>query len=651
MQCVRLAFKIYVIKIKMSVGPVSNFLSTENLNQAFTIIDNEVKKQTNGISIAGIPKYKNSFPKMANIIYDKCIASKEPASLTALNTRLIQNSIPTFLKNLAKDGYIKPASGAAIPNSAPENYQPAPKMAPSQNITIYSKSLIPGINAIPPFDIKEDVATMMSATGDTMYQNVSELESREKSDPMLYLNQFNQQREQDIIMSAPANRSPSDNIFSMNELKYTNPTNSPIITPTQMAYMDNLVERKVKEIENDVVADNKIPYVDSALANKMALDMQKLQRDTQPKYIEKVHYITVNSADREWDILAENRYQFQVKFNQKYDPANRQPGTQITQIFRNILSVELVMAILPLETNIETFDTRLYFNVSKYPYLLLKIDELDRVFNGTNNDTEGAFSMLIYDKTFFTEVLSSPYVAAPASGGIVNSTPALSFANEFKRGYIKYQPVYFEKKKFYNNPLASLNRMSIHLTDHRGYDFNGQSDVLTITNGSSGITSSNIAISPTSYEISSNYGFPYFDPASTSYNNMIRINTTSHFSNRLFRIGDRILIRNHTRDSPGANVLPFTTFINREEGHTIINLDVQTDTAIGNKSFISNIYIAPPYTYDPASNTIVNYYSMSSIGTSNAGGVLLNSDLQCNLMFRIITRDVDTPVMTLPINA
>ena len=28
----------------MSVGPVSNFLSTENLNQAFTIIDNEVKK-------------------------------------------------------------------------------------------------------------------------------------------------------------------------------------------------------------------------------------------------------------------------------------------------------------------------------------------------------------------------------------------------------------------------------------------------------------------------------------------------------------------------------------------------------------------------------------------------------------------------------
>ena len=637
----------------MSVINISNFLSTENLNQAFTIIDTELKKQTNGISIASIAKYKNSFPKMASIIYEKCTANKETPSLQTLNTRLIQNSIPTFLKNLAKDGYIKPTTGAANPNSAPETYLPAPKVAPTQNNTIYSKSLIPGINAIPPFDLKEDVATLMSATGDTMYQNVRELESRDKSDPMQYLNQFNTQREQDIIMSTPVVKPPTDNIFSMNDLKFTsNPTTSPIITPSQTAYMEGLVERKVKEIESDMVADNKIPYVDSALANKIAVEMQKLQRDSQPKYIEKVHYITVNSADREWDIKAENRYQFQVKFNQKYDPNNRQSGTQITQIFRNILSVELVMAILPLETNIETFDTRLYFNVSKYPYLLLKIDELDRVFNGTNNDTEGAFSMLIYDKTFFTEVLSSPYVANPGVGstGIVNSTPALSFANEFRRGYIKYQPVYFEKKKFYNNPLASLNRMSIHLTDHRGYDFNGQSDVLNIAD----ISVVDITNTPTQYEISSSFGFPFKNPSSTTSNSMIKINTgTIHFSNRLFRIGDRIVIRNHTRTGTGAdvNLSAFTNFINREEGHIIVNLDVEDDSASGNKSYISNMYIAPPYTYNPIVNDITGYYNLGLIGTTNTGGVLINSDLQCNLMFRIITREGDTSLVTQPINS
>ena len=237
----------------MSVGNISNFLTTENLNQAFTIIDTELRKQTNGISIASIPKYKNSFPKMANMIYEKCTANKEAPSLQTLNTRLIQNSIPTFLKNLAKDGYIKTSTGAANPNSAPDNYLPAPKLAQTQNKTIYSKSLIPGINTIPPFDLKEDVATLMSATGDTMYQNVRELESRDKSDPMQYLNQFNTQREQDIIMSTPIVNPPTANIFSMNDLKFTgNPTTSPIITPSQTEYMDKLVERKVNEIERDI---------------------------------------------------------------------------------------------------------------------------------------------------------------------------------------------------------------------------------------------------------------------------------------------------------------------------------------------------------------------------------------------------------------
>jgi hypothetical protein len=646
----------------MSVGPLSNFLSTENLNQTFSIIEREVLTRTNGISISSIPKYKNSFPKMANIIYEKCQASKEAPSITELNGRLVQNSIATYIKNLAKDGYINTGITGTSPNSNVNNYLPAPKIAPSQNNTVYSKSLIPGVNQIPQFELKgrtasnnnnmntrndlsEDVNILMSATGDTMYQNVRDLESRDKVDPMLYLNQFSQQREQDIFMSAPVQKQASDNILSMNELKFFNPVNSPIITPSQMSYMENLVDKKVKQIEEDVVADNKIPYVDTALANRMAVEMQKIQRETQPKYIEKVHYITVNSADREWDILAENRYQFQVKFNQKYDPNNRQPGTQITQIFRNILSVELVMAIMPLETYIEPFDTRLYFNISKYPYLLLKIDELDNVFRGTNSENDGAFSMLIYDKTFFTEVLSSGYAVNPSatSNGIVNSYPPVSFSNEFKRGYIKYQPVYFEKKKFYNNPLASLSRMSIHITDHRGYDFNGQSDVLTInTIEFTGVLS---GLTTTDYEIDPQFGFPYTNFSGTK---MIEITPTSNVSNRLFRIGDRLLIRNHTRTGDTAG---FTSFINREEGHVIVNLSKEIDTATGNKSFVPKLYISPPGTMNSTNGGITGYYDDTNSGATSTGGVLLNSDLQCNLMFRIITRDVDTPLLTKPINA
>jgi hypothetical protein len=191
--------------------------------------------------------------------------------------------------------------------------------------------------------------------------------------------------------------------------------------------------------------------------------------------------------------------------------------------------------------------------------------------------------------------------------------------------------------------------MSIHLTDHRGYDFNGQNDVLTINT----ITASNIALNTTNYEILPNYGFPFTNPGTTN-NFMVKINTTDYFSNRLFRIGDKILIRNASFTG-GTNSAAFNSFLNSEEGHTIINLDVQTDTATGNKSYIKNLYIAPPGYYNPTgAGSVVGYYDISNagvIGTQETGGVLLNSDLQCNLMFRIITRDADTSIVTQPINA
>ena len=65
---------------------------------------------------------------------------------------------------------------------------------------------------------------------------------------------------------------------------------------------------------------------------------------------------------------------------------------------------------------------------------------------------------------------------------IVNSTPKQGFASEYNRGFMKFNPAYFEKKKFYNNPLASLSSMTISITDPRGNFINTQKDVLVISN-------------------------------------------------------------------------------------------------------------------------------------------------------------------------
>jgi hypothetical protein len=185
--------------------------------------------------------------------------------------------------------------------------------------------------------------------------------------------------------------------------------------------------------------------------------------------------------------------------------------------------------------------------------------------------------------------------------------------------------------------------MTIHLTDHRGYNFNTQSDVLNIT----GITMTDTLdlLTVTDYEINPQSGFPFTDIADTA---MIRIETVQYFSNRVFRIGDRILIRGHTRGA-ATNSVAFTDFINRVDGHIIVNLDVQEDAATENKSYMQNIYIAPPGTFNVTTGVVDNYIA-TDLGTTTAGGVLINSDLQCNIFFRIITRSVDTLASTMPLN-
>uniref|UniRef100_A0A6C0F0W5 Uncharacterized protein n=1 Tax=viral metagenome TaxID=1070528 RepID=A0A6C0F0W5_9ZZZZ len=407
-------------------------------------------------------------------------------------------------------------------------------------------------------------------------------------------------------------------------------------------YMDRIEERIVNN--NDAQPNN----ISGSELTKMQDSLIKLQRETQPKYIEKVHYINVNSVDRLWEKNAESRYNFKVQFNQN----STFDGAGISQLYKNIVSVELVSAIMPMDSSIIPFDTRLYCGIMKYPYLLLRIDELDSVFRGTNNWADRAFSTLLFDKVFFTNILSNEYITGTStSNSVVNSTPKNGFATEYIRGFMKFNPAYFEKKKFYNNPLASLNRMTISITDPRGNFINSQSDVLQLSNIA---FSSNLAIiNNNTIEITASDSFPYSTQGDFK---MVKITTTTFFSNRLFRIGDRIIIRNFTMASnPATDNSSFVSFITRPEGHTVINLDKEINggTTGDNRGFIQTLYISPPGVMDPINFTVLpdSYYDETSLDFTGATwGTLINIDLQTHLLFRIVTRDPDTSGTLKPIN-
>ena len=51
----------------------------------------------------------------------------------------------------------------------------------------------------------------------------------------------------------------------------------------------------------------------------------------------------------------------------------------------------------------------------KYPYLLLSINELTGVFNGTNINNDKAFTTLVFDKFHNSEILSSDMITGNVS--------------------------------------------------------------------------------------------------------------------------------------------------------------------------------------------------------------------------------------------
>ncbi len=580
-------------------------------------------------------------------------------------------------------------TGAGIRgDGSPESYIPQPVLAPQQvqqppitpthaqqfqrigdTMLPTNKSTVQNIDfTIQPFNINEDLtdSLMGNETQDTpLYQNIENLQKMQGMNPMHMLEDYTKQRNiqaqqyidlekrQNITALQTTNQailnpsSQNNMVFSRNNTDAQTKIDQTQVDPMALLKFNNdMTDRYIERMEERIVNDNDVQVISPELVAENQGKLVKVQRDTQPKYIEKVHYININSVDRNWvDNVTETRYNFQVKFNQNQE---YQGSATISNMYRNIVSVELVSAVMPMDAYIDPFDTRIYMGLSRYPYLLLRIEELDNVFKGTNNWVDKAFSTMIFDKVFYTNTLSSDYISGYSGfTSIVQSTPRQGFAGEYLRGFMKYNPAYFEKKKFYNNPLANLNRMSINITDPRGNFVNVQKDILDIT--AIAFTGNVAAVNGT--ELLPTYAWPRSTQSSYSY---VKITTTTYFSNRLFRIGDRIIIKNFA-GATGTNGSRFTSFINRDEGHVIINLAVETSnaTAATNRGFINEIYIAPPGDMDSTNNTVdpATYYDNNvTFGTVTNYGRLIDVDMQTQLLFRIVTRDPDTSGTLNPIN-
>ena len=149
---------------------------------------------------------------------------------------------------------------------------------------------------------------------------------------------------------------------------------------------------------------------------------------------EVVHYVAIDSRDRDrkvWPNSNEFRITFAPSSNAVFD--NRDIGF-ISRDFSNVTSVQLVSVIIPrFSVDGDCIDT--------YPYLLLEIDELGGIYDGTNSTTTNAFCKITFDTVVGKYVHFSPQNYEP-------------FIKEF-------------------NPRISLNRLTIRFKKPNGklFDF------------------------------------------------------------------------------------------------------------------------------------------------------------------------------------
>ena len=359
-------------------------------------------------------------------------------------------------------------------------------------------------------------------------------------------------------------------------------------------------------------------------------------RNSERNYEDVPHYIVISSEDRQWENNVENRYNFLVNFRK----TSTQQGVGIDKLYRNVVSVEVIKVIFPHDRLSVPFDNRIYLDLQSYPFLVMDIDELDGVFKGSNNTINEAFALLLFDKAYDSEVLTCDQIKNSLA---TTDEIKKRFDRQFKRGFMSFCPFLFEKKKYPNTPLASLNRLTIRFYRPDGQFISLDSDHLEIN-------TIEYEDTPTQIELLETPGFP---GTGTGY--YIKITTSKYFSNRTFRVGDLIKIKNYKVINSTVNGNKFEEFINRVEGHIIINLELEETASGDNHGYINEMYISPPgeINYNTGELDTSSYFITSPslpTTTDDGKGVLINSSMQVHITFKITTREDKTISVIKPVN-
>jgi len=356
-------------------------------------------------------------------------------------------------------------------------------------------------------------------------------------------------------------------------------------------------------------------------------------------YKEIEHNLFVYSADRDWvNNSTENRYNFSVNF----DPANNRPGfgynTATNIKFKNIVRVEFVKAIMPTEsfdvlaTSASTAGTpvtTLNTNILSFPYLQVRIPELNVNGYGTNDGMNNSFAAISYDAYWTSD------------------------SNAANRGFVRMIPKFLKcQKVFYPTPLATLQKLSFQIQRPDGTLVSTATDTLEVSSiymPSSGAS-----------------GGTFYKGTGAATWEWLWIGTSTYFSKFMVTQGDRIVFKNialnATLTALGVNAISLISFLTREEGHLVSNVGLVTNPGTitfndgSNTAGYANGIIIRNSFADPTtgSTTVAPWVSAIAASVNSnptlTTGRLMNMNHQIQIIMRVITREMDAAAKLRPDN-
>lgn len=391
-----------------------------------------------------------------------------------------------------------------------------------------------------------------------------------------------------------------------------------------------------------------MPTISSSTRGPLPQDFIIKQEDVL-QYRETEYNLFLYSADRDWlNNSKESRYNFTVNF----DPANNRQGFTIspssTKKFKNISRIELVKAIIPTEgiDNLVTrsgtsFVTSSKLNILNFPYIVLRIPELDGNNYGTDTNLDNAFAVLQYDANWYSDT--------------TNLTD----------GYLAMIPKFMKCQKVYHpTPLATLTKLSIELQLPNGNYISDIADTVSISNIF--ISGSLPSTTPPFYNA------PLYSGVVDANSNgeYIILVTNTYFSQWMFAKGNTIQIKgldaSQIVNPPTAAANDLLAYLQQEKGITIVGIATSTTSSPAtdgaNTAGYANMIIVRAPHADPTSGSVLvtpfggTNTTMSTLATSLknpvsfTGAKLINLTHQTHVVLRIITRELDPTTRVRPDN-